>query len=328
MTTEEPTRPNGKRRLLAIAFYLGLAPVLGWLRLRRKDAFVQHHYAQALAVVLVVLTTGVALLVASVGWSWVIIRHREVIEALPWGSDLAVVGVILSVVTVLWAAGIGLAIAGSMRQVPLLRRLTVSRRAARLALAGNGVALVLIALITVLTLHAAALTRGLDDRPAPVYVLYDDMQWCPRWVFQLGAYRIALAARERWGEGSVVVAPLDEHSLKQALRHGRFVVLLCHGREGYVVKDKFLAAPPPPVPATRSVCVTTDPTGEQPWEYVPVGDDLRFVYVTACDAGQRADDWQAALTPAEVITFDRLSAMLEHVWWLWIPAPQRVKSIP
>ena len=57
-------------------------------------------------------------------------------------------------------------------------------------------------------------------------------------------------------------------------------------------------------------------------------DRLQLVYITACDGGRNAAGWRAALAPAEVTTFDRLSAVLEHVWLLWLVAPGKVRGLP
>jgi hypothetical protein len=57
------------------------------------------------------------------------------------------------------------------------------------------------------------------------------------------------------------------------------------------------------------------------------GEDLQFVYVTACDGGSKAAEWEQALAPAEVRTFGRLSAVLEHLLWLWSDGPRRVREM-
>jgi hypothetical protein len=106
-------------------------------------------------------------------------------------------------------------------------------------------------LIVAAAVHASSLTRD-DDEPAPVYMLYDDMGFVPRWVWSLGFYRVSSEATARWGRGSVVVAPLDEHHLRLALHHGRFIFLACHGQEGDIVTAQLRIAPPPlPAPGTE-----------------------------------------------------------------------------
>jgi hypothetical protein len=326
-----PTRPSVSARLRAAAFYFGLAPLLARARRSREDAFVGHHAGQALSLLLVTALFAALALLASLGWAWVIVSHREVVEALPYGFDRAVTGAAVLLLGVLWLAGLLLALAGSSRRLPLVGRLAGRPRVRRIAFVINCGLWVLAALVVGLALHAAALCR--TEGPAPVCVLYDDMGAAPRWLFQLGAYRIALAARERWGDGSVAVVPLDRANLETALAHGRFVILLCHGRDGCIDKDDFRVMTSPeaymgPEGPVRMVCVHQDAARPDDWETLGHSKNLRLVYITACDGGKHAERWREALRPAEVVTFDRLSAMLEHAWWLWFGAPQRVRDLP
>jgi uncharacterized membrane protein len=321
-------RPSLAARLWAAAFYLGLAPLCACWRRCREDAFVRHHAAQALALLLIAAAAVVLGLVGSLGWTWVIVRHREVVEALPHGFEWAVCGIVLLLLVLPWLAGLLLALAGSSRRLPLVGRLAGRPRVRRIAFVINCGLWVLAGVVAGLALHAAALCR--TDGPAPVCVLYDDMGAAPRWLFQLGAYRLTRAARERWGEGSVAVVPLDKANLSMALRHGRVVVLLCHGRDGCIVKDELTIVPSPqalegPSGPVRGLEVYEGSTGQGSWESLAHGQELRLVYLTACDGGKYPGRWQEALRPAEVVTFDRLSAMLEHVWWLWFDAPQRLE---
>jgi hypothetical protein len=326
--------PGALPRLLAVACYLGLAPLFAWTRRCREDAFLRHHAAQALAFIFVAATAAVLGLLLSIGWAWVIVAHREVIEALPFGFDWYVTAGVLLILALLLLPGLLTALAGSSRCLPLLGRLAARQRMVRIAFVVNCALWVLAGLVTGLALHASSLCRA--EGPAPVCVLYDDMGALPRWLFNLGAYRIALAARERWGDGSVSVAPLDPPHLEQALRDGRMIVLLCHGRDGYIYKaskeDLFITASPDwfvgPDGLRRWVCVRDSKAAEGCWVGLPVGEHLQLVYITACDGGRLAGRWQKVFRPAEVITFDRLSAALEHVWWLWLVAPGRVRDLP
>jgi hypothetical protein len=57
------------------------------------------------------------------------------------------------------------------------------------------------------------------------------------------------------------------------------------------------------------------------------GSDLQFVYLSECNSGKKAPEWEKVFAPAEVVTFDRLSGAMEHLWWLWFDAPDRLKQI-
>jgi hypothetical protein len=231
-----------------------------------------------------------------------------------------------------WLGGLLLAMFGSQRALPLIVRLARRPLLLRLAFAGNTCLLAAAALTTALALHASSLTRD-DDEPAAAYLLYDDMGVVPRWVMNLGFYRVSLAAQARWGPGSVVVAPLDEHHLRLALRHGRFVFLACHGQAGEITTPGLRITPSPfaeaGVTAGRGLCVA-NPEGDDrygPWRFLEAGQDLRFVYNSACDGGSKAEEWEQALAPTDVRTFGRLSAVIEHVRWLWSDAPSRIRQM-
>ena len=88
------------------------------------------------------------------------------------------------------------------------------------------------------------------------------------------------------------------------------MVLIGHGdSEGISTVDK---VPPPGVGVYR-VPPTSIPAAMH-------GRDLQFVYLSECYSGTKAPEWEQVLAPAEVVTFDRLSGPMEHLWWLWFDA--------
>jgi len=325
---ERPARPS---RLLAVTFYLGLAPVLAVLRLHRRNPFFQHHYAQAVTIVgLLAYIFLVGLLGFGAG-AYIIVSHEQVWKtyALEAIGD-AFFGVLLLLWALAWLLAVVLTLKGSFRPVPLLWRLTSGRWMFRAALVGNiGLGLVVIT-VGALTLHALAITHA-DARPAPVYMLYDSGGApVPRCVFALGFYRIALASQARWGPGSVAVAPLTEENLHMAMRQGRFIFLASHGSNGAVTTPLLEVVPDERRPASClwsiSKASADDPVY---WKdrQVQVGGDIQFVYVTACGSGEKEEFWRAALAPAEVRTFPRTSAVGQHIVWMWMDGPRRIQAI-
>jgi hypothetical protein len=308
-------------------------------RIRRDDPFVQHHAAQALATILVLLAVLLGGCLYGMGLSYLLVYRRDLYERLPplGGWDAPVRDALLFTPAILgwllaWLGGLLLALFGSRRALPLIGRLARSPLLLRLAFAGNSSLLAAAALTTALALHASSLTRD-DDEPAAAYLLYDDMGVVPRWVMNLGFYRVSLAAQARWGPGSVVVAPLDEHHLRLALRHGRFVFLACHGQAGDITTPRLRITPPPRAEAGATAArglwmakVDADHCYGR-WTFLEAGQDLRLVYNSACDSGSKAEEWEVALAPAEVRTFSRLSAVIEHLLWLWSDGPRRVREM-
>ena len=204
MGTGRPERPAGLSRLLAVTFYLGLAPLLVVLRLHRRNPYLQHHYAQAVMIVGLLAYILLAGLLGFMAIAYLIVYHEEVWKtySLEPITD-AVFAVLLLLWALAWLLAVALTLKGSFRPVPLLGRLSSRRWMFRAALVGNiGLGLVVLT-VGALTLHALAITHA-DARPASVYMLYDS-GGAPvlRCVFALGFYRIALAAqgaggREAW----------------------------------------------------------------------------------------------------------------------------------
>ena len=118
------------------------------------------------------------------------------------------------------------------------------------------------------------------------------------------------------------------------MNHGKFLFLACHGRDGDIVTPHLWIVPPPLSapelePSNNGVFIahTDGSRSDEPWPFAPAGKSLRLVYNTACDGGAKAELWEAALAPAEVKTFDRLSTVAEHIVWLWSGGPERMREM-
>lgn len=307
MGTEcDQSRPPWSSRLLGGAWYLCLGPLLSLVGRWRRDVYICHHRQQALITVSLLCLVALAL-PTYFAIEVYLVRHYSqpqmpdpAITFLPglglWGL-LSVVGIVMS-------------LAGSTRSIPLVGRLGRSQWLTTLAWLGNSILLGIFVLVVGLAIHASWLARE-DAVPAPVYYLYDnrDHAFLGTWGQKLFCYRISRVAQERWGPGSVVVAPITGENLRIAIAHGRFVVLISHGSSGAIRTIDNMNAWP-------------DASGG------PVaGKDRQLVYISACCGGEKTAEWRQVLAPAEVVTFDRLSAGGEHLWWLWFEAPDRLKEI-
>lgn len=319
-------------RLLALSCYLGVAPLWALFRVRRDDAYLRHHQAQGLAVLLL----AVPLLLLALAGSLLL---TDLLAGEPFLFDLeltwpAVRGyfVALSVAGAVWGlvclAGMGLALAGSTRRPPLVRG-DRSRLAQGLAMVWSCCVLAAVLLLAALAWHAQRLART-GGGPASAYLLFDPRgfeafgTWGPKMLF----YPVSREATARWGWGSVVVAPLARETFMSALGHGRLVVLLVHGDEGRIVSAGLEVGLPRGVPRSgRYLDLFDSRTGRT--ERVKAGPDLQLLYNSGCRTGTRgyAWAWQQRLAPTEVITFGRISGGLEHVLWIWAEAPARLRGI-
>jgi uncharacterized membrane protein len=323
--------PPWSSRLLAGACYLGLGPILSLVGQWRRDVYIRHHRQQALITVLVLCLVAVGLL-TYFAIAVYLVRHYSnpympglATVCLPglglWGL-LSVVGIVKSMV-------------GSTRSIPLVGRLGRRRSLATLAWFGNCVLAGLFVLVFGLGIHASSLARE-NAASAPVYYLYDDHDYdffgpCGPALHKLFFYRVSRVAHERWGPGNVVVQPLTAENFRTAIAQGRFVVLTGHGASGaFTTKDGWTVWPDTPAmfeedrqlfPVIGFVKPNFPTTSATP------GKDLQFVYMSACDAGEKATEWEQRLAPARVVTFGRLSAAGEHLSWLWCDAPGQLKEI-
>ena len=335
MATEyDKSRPPWSSRLLAAVGYLGLTPVLRLCRVRRHDIYLRHHQAQGLAALVLLLPLLLIWPISDTLETYLFRRH--VGQASDYhAADAGIMVVVLGGLA-LWGlismVAIGMAIAGSTRPLPLIAWLARRSRLMRVALIGNSVLLALVVLVVGLAIHASSLARE-DAVPAPVYFLYDnrDYEFLGAWGPKLFCYRISRVAQERWGPGSVVVAPITAENFRTAITHGRFVVLQSHGKSGAMVTtDGYTVWPNSPAmfaedrqvfPVIGFVRPNFATTSATP------GKDLQFVYISACNGGELATEWDQRFAPAEVVTFDRLTGAMETLWWLWFDGPDRLKEI-
>jgi hypothetical protein len=308
------TRRPWASRLLAVVGYLGFTPLLRLFRVRRQDSYLRHHQAQALATLLPLF---LLLLIWAIWLAFEIClvrNHAQTshIHAAWTGMMIASLGGLgLWGLTWIVAVAVGMAIAGSTTPIPLIAWLARRPGLMGLALVGNSVLLALVGLFAGLAIHASSSARE-DVAPAPVYYLYDnrDHAFLGTWGQKLFCYRVTRVAQERWGPGSAVVAPITVENFRTAVTYGRFVVLIGHGRSGaFATVDDWSIWP------------------DFPGRTATPGKDLQFVYLSACHGGDKASEWEQSFAPAEVVSFDRDSAALEHLCWFWFDAPVRLKEI-
>jgi len=305
MTDAENSPIPLQHRMLASLAYLGLAP---YLLLRRKNAsgtFLPFQIRQALGVFALLGLVAVVGAVCVAIISYVMVYHRELFDAHPVEAYLlSFLRKLFLCWLVVWGFGTVLAAAGSWRIMPLVWRLANRDRLIRM----TAVLLIAIQALTgfaiLLSLHGHLLTRQ-DSSPAQVYFLYEDVDTFPRWFFVLGFYPIALAAHRCFGPGEVIVEQLNRDSIVRAIEAGAFVFIGSHGtRQGLMVPEGYFEA--------------------HEVQDLRVSDQLRFVYLTGCD---QKTAWVDAFSPAQVVTYDRLTAVVEHIWWMWRHGPRVVCQV-
>jgi len=295
-------------RLLGCCAYLGMAPV--WFALRRRlgRPFVDRHAGQALVLFLLSMAIAALFLVCAGALSYAVVHKREIYEGTSIeGWLLTVFRWFVLAWLVFWAYGAGSALFGSFWELPGVAFLARRHRVAGAGAIFQTAVYALILALAVLAVRASTLARD-DSRPADVYLLYEDVDRYPRWLFTLAFYPVTCAGLDSFGDDSVSVLKLTRENLATALAQGRFVFIGSHGKASGMLLDRQWF---PPEDAAA----------------LPKGPHLAFVYLSGCDSGAQADAWRAAFAPAEVVTHNRLTALIEHVWWLWFEAPDVLRRL-
>lgn len=296
-----------RQRGQATLLYCGLTPLYYVFPRRRDCPFLEHHFRQASAIIALVLAVAAIFVLSIATLSYVLVFHRS------WYEDLHLEVYVLGALrklflalAVFWLFGLLMALLGGARQMPIVYRLGARRWVARTA--AFGLLAIYLALIALLPLAAHASSLVPQNRDVgEVYMVYEDNGVFPRWLFALAFYPMAQAARQVYGPDAPVLIEISREAVENSVAHGRVVYVGSHGTSrGLMLRDDWLLP------------------GE--FKDAPKNPGLRLVYLSGCDSGDQRDAWEKAFAPAEVITYDRLSAVLEHVWWLWFRGPDVVRE--
>jgi len=303
MNSSTPWQEIGR----AAACYLGLLPLVN-LVCGRNSLFLSHHYRQA-AILFGVLLGLIAILAGTLLiLSYLLVYHRDFYEGTRLEvHSLGIVRKLFLAWAVFWTFGLGMALFGAARPLPLVHRLARRDRAVRAARIGLGAVYLLILALVPIVIHASSLVPKSRESGA-VYMVYEDNRIFPRWLFALAFYPMARAAESTYGPGSAVLLKISRENVAKALAGGRVVFVGSHG-------------------TTRGLMLHNDWLLPRDLAALTKNDALKFVYLTGCDSGDQRDAWVDALAPADVVTYDRLSASLEHAWWLWFRGPEKVRAV-
>lgn len=300
--------PSWRERGRAVLAYLGLVPVLRLFPGTRPSPYRLHHEGQAAIIGGFFVLLVALLLFTLLALSYALVEHRELYEnAQLERYSLGAVRKLFLAWSVFWIFGLGMAILGAARPMPIIQNLAGRKRVVGAATGAMGAFLVLV-LLLVLAGSYAGRSMPAARTTARVYMVYEDNGIFPRAMFALAFLPMARAADEVYGPGSAALLPISREAVATALTHGDVVFIGSHGTErGLMLRDDWLLP--------RDLAE------------MPKGPTLKYVYLTGCDSGVKRDDWLKALAPAEVVTYERLSASLEHAWWLWFNGPDKVRAI-
>ncbi|HDP34683.1 MAG TPA: hypothetical protein ENN29_06180 [Candidatus Hydrogenedentes bacterium] len=301
-------RPGFGERVAALCCYAGLLPNPLLWRNRDVSQFSLVHRNQALtlyAFLGLILAVFILLLLAL---SYGMVYHRDLVEPLPTEVWLLSFGRKLLIVwIVFWGYAALKAALGSSRPVPYIAWMTQRKFLHRL---GRGfLCFAWLVLFVAISLTALAELKVTDEiARGKVFMVYEDLNRFPRFLFSLAMYRMACAGVARYGPGSAVLLPIDADTIQTAVRQGVVVIIASHGTaNGLLLRDGYFT--PSDIPAP----------GENP--------SLRFVYLAGCDSGAHRAAWEKAFHPATVKTYDRLTPVVEHLWWFWTQGPRIIREV-
>ena len=301
-------QPSCWERVVALLFYVGFLPIFGVYRPQRASTFIQVHRNQAL-ILFAFLGVVFLLLISFVGLlSYGMVYYRDAVDSgrmevwmLSFLRKLLIVWLVFGVYAVFRA------FRGSSSPVPYMSVLTKNKHCQRL---GTGVLFVLwILLLTIVPLIfiADCMVTG-DVEEGSVFMVYEDQGRFPRALFSLVMLPITRESLKQYGAGSVVLLPISPEAIQTALQKGIIVILASHGTaNGILLRDGYFT----------------------PADILPREDKtrLKFVYFAGCDGGAQRKAWEKALSPAEIYTYDRLTPVIEHLWWLWTQGPKVVREV-
>lgn len=323
-------RKQVKQRALGISCYFGYAPFL-WLRgiEHQQNTHLYKHYRYSLTVSLLFFLILVATAITdALGYFYA----TRILNPAPDQFDsLAIfvaifdwIGNIIFLTWILtWFIGLVSALRGRTPHLPFFSSLTQNPFWLKLSLTWSFAFRAGLILLVFIAVHGSLLTAHPNPTPQ-AYILYTtggyiptEQLWAsytpPRWTFSLFFYPIVAAATNHFGKGSVVIAPLNETSFKEAIHNGKFLFVASHGGRD-----------------AGSFSYAFDPYGGMlPSNLQPgdAGSQLRYVYFAACYAGYLESEWRQALAPAEVQTYARISYVEEHFIWVWLKGAKVIQDM-
>jgi hypothetical protein len=314
---------NIKDRIISILFYTGFILFFPSLLLKKNqnDELI-NAYSNALAVSFVQSITFImTLLIWIFGYYAVAQYAPRSLEILRIGNIFILGYIALAVLLIgitLWLIYLIGIIFQRPISIPLITKIARHKSALRLSYLINLVFVIFLCFIVFSLICSNKMARD-PQKPAKVYMLYDDMGFVPNWVFPLGFYQIQRAAAEKWGDGHVSIEPITNASIKEAIQHATMIFLSVHGNwsEGEFAgmfhfanqaRDKLYGYGPDQI------------------KEIGIGKNLKFVYLAQCNGGVLHKEWAQAFSPAKIKSFDRTSLYPEHIYWLWFKLPGLLRN--
>lgn len=303
------TRAAFWERAAALAHYVGILPFIFIFRRKTRTEYFEVHRKQALILFAFLGFIFLTLLLLVVALSYGMVYYRHLVESGPtevW--LLSFIRKLLIVWFVFWLYAVFRAIRGTALPVPYMTFFTKRRFLQLSGMIFLCTAWLIILILAPIMVIADVLVTS-DVEEGSVFIVYEDQNRFPRSLFSLAMLPIARASINRYGHNSAVLLPISPEAIQTAVEKGIVVIIASHGTaNGLLLEDGYFT--PTDIPSL----------GENP--------RLKYVYLAGCDGGAQREAWERALSPAAVKTYDRLTPVIEHLWWFWTEGPRVVREIP
>ncbi|MCX8063616.1 MAG: hypothetical protein N3G21_00395 [Candidatus Hydrogenedentes bacterium] len=294
--------------ILVILAYLGFGP-LTYLLLRRK----KEEFKIIQSIVLWGWLGVILLFIAFVGimYSLLVVKFPELYQRYELeGWFISISRKIFLCWLIFWLFGFLWSILDLNRALPLVSKFALSKTWFTLMLLYNLMVLVIIISSFLVWIWSNRLLKTSSEMPSTqvsIYILYDDLDYLPRWIFEIGFFPVIRASVATYGEGSVVLRLVNKVNLSEALKKASVLLLATHGTEEGILSKEGLIKP--------SDVRTMEKT-----------EKLRYIYLSGCRGGVQKELWKEAFYPAEVIAYNRMTATFEHILWFWCKAPKLIRG--
>ena len=287
--------------------YLGFAPILCIFPSNRRNNFLYLHIRQSiilwswLFIISLIIAGFVALL------SFLVIYFPDFYQN--WDIELWFISITRKIFlcwVVFLIFGFGSTLWNSTNLLPFIISWMRNKWLLGFSKFINTLLIIMLSFICFINVYAYFLLYPRENVPK-VYVLYDNLDYLPQCIFNLGFFRIITTGCHVYGKGGVALRVIDKESFAESLKNAEIVFVASHGMEEGMLSRKGIIKP-------------------EDVQKMEVNKNLKFVYLSACKSGAQREVWERVLNPAKVLTYKRMTATFEHAWWFWKHAPKVIQG--
>ncbi len=295
------------RFLILVLCYLGFAPVLSILKNIRESNSIYIHIVQSIILwswlFLIFLIIGICIFLLT----FLVVYFPDFYQN--WDVELWFISILRKLLLcwlVFWLFGFGSAVLKSERLLPFIRLWMKNKLLFFFSKSINIFLIALVVCIFSINLYAYYLlySRG---NVSKVYVLYDNLDYLPQWIFNIGFLPIITTGCNIYGKGGVALRVVDKENFAEALKNAEVLFVASHGMEEGMLSRKGTIRP-------------------EDIQTMEVNKNLKFVYLSACKSGAQKEVWERVFMPAKVLTYKRMTATFEHAWWFWKNGPKVIRG--